>query len=216
MMKNYNIIFLSCHFLFSSCYSDDEQIIESIDTTHRSSELTSMIKSMTLHNASFDDHVDSTSCFSLVFPYDLSVNSEQIRVNSIQNLQMIDEADNIEILFPVNIVFFNYNEHEVRNTSELTLLTNSCENDFGLEPNSCLNFEYPISIKQYNQSNTNFETLVLDSNIEVFRYLDTLHEDDVYEIEYPVALIGPDSETNKINSNSEFMSIYESSINSCP
>ena len=86
-----NRLYLIVLFILVSCYDDDSQVVESVDTAHRSSELTTMIKSMSLHNASYDDHIDNTSCFSLVFPYQINVNSTSTTITSIQDLSELSE-----------------------------------------------------------------------------------------------------------------------------
>jgi len=215
MRKKYSWLFLISVVLLFSCYDDDTELIESIDATHRSSELTGLIKSMTLHNASFDDHIDNTSCYSLVFPYDLNVNSVTKRITSIQDVNSINENDQTEILYPVDVVFFDYSQFEVNSRTELSVVTNSCEEDFTIEHNPCLNFEYPITINEFNEMNSTFEAITIDSNKKAFEYLSTLHDSDVYEIDYPVTLLDSNVEPNIVNSNAEFIDAFISSVNSC-
>lgn len=197
------------------CYEDDSQVIESRDALHRSSVLTPLIKSITLHNANFDDHIDNTSCFSLVFPYEVNINSNRRTISSIQDLNSIDENDQVQILFPVSIVFFDYTQHKVNTASELRLLTNSCEEKFDIEHNPCLNFDFPIVIKEFNELDGTFETLNLISNEELFQYVDNLHDSDVYEIDYPILLLDSNSDGHVINSNSEFEEAFEASLTGC-
>ncbi|MBZ9651637.1 hypothetical protein [Psychroflexus montanilacus] len=215
MNKFYNYIFLLFLFVFVGCYEDDSQVIESRDALHRSSVLTPLIKSITLHNANFDDHIDNTSCFSLVFPYEVNINSNRRTISSIQDLNSIDENDQVQILFPISIVFFDYTQHKVNTTSELSLLTNSCEEKFDIEHNPCLNFDFPIVIKEFNELDGTFETLNLISNEELFQYVDNLHDSDVYEIDYPILLLDSNSDGHVINSNSEFEEAFEASLSGC-
>ena len=212
--KNSWLLFIFVAFLFG-CYDDDTELIESMDTTHRSSELTGLIKSMTLHNASFDDRIDNSSCYSLVFPYDLNVNSVRKRINSIQDVNLIDEDDQTEILYPVDVVFYDYSRFEVNSMTELSIVTNTCEEEFTIEHNPCLNFEYPIIVNEFNEVNSTFKAITIDTNKKAFEYLNTLHDSDVYEIDYPVTLLNSNVEPIIVNSNAEFIDAFKSSINSC-
>ena len=137
--------------IFVSCFDDDSQIIASDDVGHSSSEITTMIKSISLHNANFDDHIDNTSCFSLIFPYQLHVNENLITINSAEDISGFNEDDDIEIVYPIETVFFNYDEHYVSNATEFNLVTNTCQQDFDLTSNPCLDFEFPITLKKYNE-----------------------------------------------------------------
>jgi hypothetical protein len=215
MKKKYTWVLLFSALLLISCYDDDSELVESTNATHRSSELTSLIKSMTLHNASFDDHIDKTSCYSLVFPYTLSVNSTIKTIASIQDVNSIDENDQIEILYPASIVYFDYNQFEVNSPTELRLLTNNCEDNFILDYNACLDFEYPIVVNEFNELNATFETITIDSNKKAFEYVSALHDSDVYEIEYPITLLDHNFNPTVINSNAEFISAFDTSVNSC-
>ena len=139
-------------------FDDHSELRHSQDVAHKSSELTTLIKSMTLHNADFDNHVDKTSCLSLVFPYQLHVNENPITVNSVEDISDLNEGDDIEIIYPVETVFFNYDEHQVLNATELNRIKNTCQQDLDLTSNPCLDFVYPITLKKYNELTGNFET----------------------------------------------------------
>lgn len=198
-----------------SCFEDDSQLRHSKDVAHRSSELTTLIKSISLHNAEFDNHIDNTSCFSLVFPYQLHVNENSITVNSVEDISDLNEGDDIEIVYPVETVFFNYDEHHVSNTTEFNLVKNTCQQDFDLTSNPCLDFEYPISLKKYNELTGNFETFHFYSDNEIFKHFDDLHDQDVYEIDYPISLFDKDSNRLIVSSNFEFIEIYNLSLQNC-
>lgn len=216
MSKLYkHIFFFSLVLIVLGCYEDDSQLLESTNAAHRSSELTPLIKSITLHDASFDDLVDKTSCFSLVFPYQLKVNSRVQRMDSAHEISDLDEDDTIEIIFPVSVVFSNYNNHEVISNSEFNTIKNLCENEERIQTNSCFDFVYPVSIKEYNEQGSTFETLTFDNNKALFLYLDHLHDSDVYEIDFPISLLNSDSRSITINSNLEFIEALETSSSDC-
>ena len=209
------ILYILPLLILTSCFEDNSQVITSEDIGHRSSELTTIVKSMSLHNASFDDHIDNTSCFSLVFPYQLHVNSDPITINSIEDILDLSEDDDIEIIYPVETIFFNYDEHQVTNTTELNLAKNLCQQDFDLTSNPCLDFEFPITLKKYNELTGSFDTFHFYNDKEIFIHFDNFHDQDVYEIDYPVTLFDSDSNPVSISSNLEFIDIYNLSLQNC-
>ena len=212
MNKIFYILLLS---ILISCFDDDSQVIESADVAHRSSELTTFIKSMSLHNSNFDDKIDKTSCFSLVFPYQLHVNANPTTINSAEDISDFSEEDDIEIIYPVETVFYNYDQHQVTNSSEFNLVKNLCQQDFNLIPNTCLDFEFPITLKKYNELTGSFDTFHFYSDKEIFRHFDNLHDQDIYEIEYPIILKNVNSNNLRINSNLEFIEAFNFSLQTC-
>lgn len=212
-MKTIYYLFISI--LLAGCYADENEIVTSTDTAHNSSEMTRMAMSISMHDASFDDKIDNTSCFSLIFPYQIHVNSELETISSRQDLLILNDEDSFEIVYPVNIVSFNYEEYQVTSSSQFNLIKASCEMDISLTPNSCLNIQYPINIKEYNELTEVFESLQFADDRDFFRYLDMLHDTDFYEIDYPMSFEDLNSNTLRINSNSEFEQTYNSYFESC-
>ncbi|RRO19711.1 hypothetical protein [Flavobacteriaceae bacterium 14752] len=198
------------------CYNDDAAQRElSEDSSHRTSELTRLIKAMSLHNARFDDAIDNTSCFSLIFPYQVQINSELRTINSIQDISALNNEDEIDIVYPVNAVFYNYEEHKINSTTEFNLVKNTCDQNFNIQTNLCLDFQYPITFKEFNDLTRSFETFQLNSDKDVFLHLENLHDNDVFEIDYPIFLSDSNSGSIRIDSNAEFISAFNLSLQDC-
>ena len=212
MKKVFYILLL---LILTSCFDDDSEIIESDNTASRSSEMTTLMKSVSLHNASFDDHIDKSSCFSLVFPYQLKINSVTTTINSVEDISDLNIDDDIEIVYPVTAVFFDYDQNKMTSLIDHNNMIEFCEKDFNIEPNSCMDIQYPITVKTFNELNGNFETSHFNSDKEVFLFLDNLHDTDVYEIEYPIILHDSDLNSHIIDSNIEFESLLNSTPTNC-
>lgn len=207
----FTIIILS----FISCYEDDTRTIQSEQTSHRTSVLSLYIKSISSHHATFDDRIDDSSCFSLEFPYQLYVNSELRTITSIQDISEINEDDDVEIVYPVNTNFYNYEEHQANNESEFNLIKNTCDENFDIIPNPCLDFQFPITLKEFNDFTESFETYQLDNDKQVYLHFENLHDNDVYEIEYPIFLKDSLSNSIRINSNADFINAFSQFFREC-
>lgn len=199
-----------------SCYTDDEvSTVQSENNAHRNSEFTRLVKAISLHDASFDNSIDNTSCFSLNFPYQIRVNSNLRTINSVQDISDINSDDDVDIVYPVNVIFYNYKEHDVTSETDFNLMLNSCNQDFDIQPNYCLDIQYPITFKEYNDLIQSFETFRLNSDKEVFLHLEDLHDNDIFEIDYPIYLSDTDSNIIRVDSNADFITVYNQSIQSC-
>ena len=216
MVKFYKaVIFLLLPILMLSCYEDDAPLVEDENTLHHSSDLSSKLQSITSHNASFDDVVDNAFCFSLVFPYELTVN-DQLRVfNSAHDLSYLREEDTIEIVFPASIVFSDYTIQEVNSTSELNALANQCDDFQSITMFNCYSINFPLTLKDYNDVNFSFQTHHFFNNKAIFLYLENLHDSDVYEIDYPITLLTKNSREIVINNNQEFIDMLDSLPSHC-
>ncbi len=197
------------------CYSDDSQTLQSENSTNRTSEITGFIKSISAHDASFDDAIDNTSCFSLIFPYQIRVNTEVKTINSKSDISELNSNDDVEIIYPVNSVFYNYEKHQIDTNTDFKLINTTCKQNLNFQINSCLDIQYPIIFKEFNDLTRRFETFHLDNDEEVFIHLENLHDNDIFEIEYPVFLTNSNSDTLRIDSNAEFISLFDSSIQDC-
>jgi len=216
MVKFYKaVIFLLLPILMLSCYEDDAPLVEDENTLHHSSDLSSKLQSITSHNASFDDVVDNAFCFSLVFPYEPTVN-DQLRVfNSAHDLSYLREEDTIEIVFPASIVFSDYTIQEVNSTSELNALANQCDDFQSITMFNCYSINFPLTLKDYNDVNSSFQTHHFFNNKAIFLYLENLHDSDVYEIDYPITLLTKNSREIVINNNQEFIDMLDSLPSHC-
>lgn len=212
MRKIYYILF---SIFISGCYDDDNSVVTSDDVAHNTSELTTIIKSMSQHNAAFDNIIDSTSCFSLAFPYQVYINSQLSDITSISDITEISEDDQIEIVFPLNVNFYNYEIHEAFNQTDFNLVKNTCSENFNTVSNPCLDIVYPIQVKEFNDLTENFQTYQLNNDKEIYLHFDNLHDNDVYEIEYPIFVTDTDSNTLRIDSNNDFVEVFNNSLQNC-
>jgi hypothetical protein len=212
MKKILYILIISVVF---GCYEDDNQLIQSQDASHRTSELSRMLKSITAHQTSYDNIIDDSSCFSLDFPYQAYVNSDLRTFSSVSDLSDLNFEDDIEIVYPVSATFFNYDTHQALNQTDFNLIKNTCSDGFDIIVNACLEIQFPIKFKEFNDITESFETFSFNNNEDVFFHLENLHDNDVYEIEYPIFLKDTDNNTILINSNVDFMEVFNDILQDC-
>jgi len=211
MKKFYYILLL----ITVGCYSDDSEIITSENVAHNTSELTLLLKSISSHNAAFDDRIDNTNCFSIIFPYQIQVNSELRTINSIEDISLVSSDDDIEIVYPISSVFYNYEEHQAINQTEFNLIKNTCNVDFNIEANHCLDIQFPITVKEFNDLTESFDSYQFNNDKEAYLHLDNLHDNDVYEINYPIFLRDFNSDLIRVDSSQEFIETINASFQSC-
>ncbi len=208
-MKTFKkIIVLFLLISFTSCFEKEIEIIDPNEESalHKNSALSVLISSVTSHNASFDDRIDGSDCFSLIFPYNLLINGELTTISTIEDVNLIQDNDEIEILFPVNIAFADYDTKVLQNETQFNLVYTSCQNgelyNFHID---CAEFVYPFSFAKYNIVSRNFDMVNMNSKKEAFQFLANLKEDDIYMISYPLDIILFDSDHYTVHKN-QFLS----------
>ena len=97
-MKNYfkSAMFaslLAVALSFTACQKEYDPIVEvdQGETMTVNSAAASLMAQVVSHDGSYDNIVDRASCFSIRFPYTVSVNGLQVTIDSMEDLQLIEE-----------------------------------------------------------------------------------------------------------------------------
>jgi hypothetical protein len=143
------------------------------------------------------------------------VNSSVISITSAQDVSVLNQDDDIEIIYPVSVVFSNYEVHEIKSSSEYQILKAQCEDNFNIQPNICFDFDYPLIINEFNEANATFSSYEFVNDKDTYEHMDNLHQSDVFELQYPINLLDSNSRNLIIESNADFEAVIESSGSEC-
>lgn len=220
MAKFMKLIFaLGISFLFTACYENETIIIDENeeDNLRATDELTNLMKSVTSHNSSFDDHIDNSHCFSIAFPYKIIVNEDVITINSVEDVQNLDEDEtDFQIVYPISINLTNFEVHNISTNNELNELKQMCDDGwlYG-EHIDCADFVYPLTLATYNTERRRFDKVELYSNKETFQFLDELDSDSIFEIVYPANIFMFQENYFSIENNFSLNTHFKIAHNSC-
>jgi hypothetical protein len=92
---------------------------------------------------------------------------------------------------------------------------NQCDDFQSIIAFNCYSIEFPLTLKDFNDINSSFQTHHFFNKKDIFLYLENLHDSDVYEIDYPISLIDKISREIVINDNKEFIDMLDSSPFHC-
>ena len=223
-MKNF--IFLLIVMIFGglqSCQKD--QITESNSplSLTKSSTLSSLMARVSQSPTSKDNVLDGTSCFAVVLPVSLTVNSNNITVvdsDSYQTLcDIVDEYSNdddvIHFNFPIRLKFADFHEEEVMSQEAYETILENCGDDEGFDAIGCIDFNFPIVLKTYNSATQIPSTVTVNSNSQLYGFLNGLTTNVVYNISYPVSMTSSSGSTVVYNSNWELQTGIENAIGDC-
>jgi hypothetical protein len=207
-------------FLLLVCFSCQKEKEEFIDETNEEetitldSVLTGMLLSASQNNGYIDDIIDGTDCISVALPVTVFANEQKVIITDESDYGLIvaifeefeNDIDTLEIVFPISVVFEDYNQLKVGSQAILNTIIATCQNIVE-NTYSCVDFVYPIECFTYNVSNEQTGLVTLDSSFDWFWYLNYLNEDILIAINYPMRVI-VDGTTSVVNNNDELLAYF--------
>lgn len=167
-------------------------------------ELASLVRSVTSHDGSFDDFIDSADCFSIQFPYGLWVNGVQHNMNSPEDFSEIPQGALVQPDFPVTLNMCNYSQVEIPSLEVLYDYVVGCHSgEFFDEVITCVDFQYPIDLSLFDSGTSDFETITLEHDWDVYSTIQSLNPSTLVTIQYPIGLIKSNGDVIEVNTNQE-------------
>lgn len=221
------ILFVGLFFLvFVSCQKETfEETHSTTETITTSSPLTSFLGRIAMQKTCQDNIIDHTDCFTIKFPYQITVNGSQIAINSEADYLYVQynidayttDNDIVYIHFPVVALKSDYSESNLSNQTDFNNLITVCQantNNFGKI--NCLTINYPISINIYNSSNQIASTTKIFDNHGFYNFLNNLSANQYISISYPINVINQNGQTVSITSNNQFEDVIKDALSNCP
>ncbi len=210
--------------MFTSCQKEEEIFIDQTneETITANSVLTELLI-RTCQNAGYlDDLIDGNSCVSVKFPVTVIANGQQVTLMDEDDIDIIEaifdqfpnDIDTLEIVFPFTVILEDYTEVVVNSQAELDALIAACESSGGDDSIGCLDFEYPITFFIFDNNQQQTGTVTVNSDLELYIFLDGLDDDDYFSIDYPINVILDDGSVVVVNNNIELEQLIENCENS--
>ncbi|QBA64823.1 hypothetical protein [Muriicola soli] len=212
------LTFTSCQEEFEELPQPDEQ-----QTIMASSSTALLIERTTSNDGSYDNIVDSASCFALNFPYTVEVNGIQITIDSKEDLHVIeeifdaidDDVDVLDIIFPITITFSDYSEEVINNMDELRALAEQCIEGGDDDDIECIDFVYPITLFTFDINEQQTGSVTVNSDRELRLFFKELDDDDLISIDFPITLELYDGTQMTVRSNAELAAAIENAKEAC-
>ncbi|AUC83371.1 hypothetical protein [Lacinutrix sp. Bg11-31] len=224
-MKNLELIttlLLTVLLSFTSCQDEiDKETGEHPNTNTASSQTATNLKRASMYDGTFDDFLDGTSCSSLLLPVTATVNGTQVAIASeVDYQQVIDilgvlntDIDTVVLQFPVTVALNNYTQVVITNQTEYNAIIDACNQAeaAGEAAISCVIIDFPITLLTFNLSLDQTGSVVIESEEQLFNYINSLNEDELFSVNYPITITGAGETTIVISNDAEF----ETSVQDC-
>lgn len=228
-MKNLKPSLLALLFslaFLTSCRTEDDLSIDppAEEILTANSTVAGLMSRTSMNDGSNDNIIDNASCFNILLPVTVTANGVQVVVNSAADYQTIEDifdadnndVDTLDISFPITVVFSDYTEVVVNSYPELLALVAQCPAENAVDDDiECIDFQYPISASVYNENNEIVDTISVNSDSELYSFVDDLDDFAAVAINFPISVVFADGSTLTVNSVSELEAAIESAEDSC-
>jgi hypothetical protein len=200
-------------FLFFACQEEKLDVNkENSQNLSLESPLVHLISRVVQNTTAKDNVLDKTSCFKIELPVLVVVNGSSINVSSEMDYQVVqdrinafsDDDDVVNFVFPITIVYRDFQKKTIYNASQLDNVLDNCDDDDGFEEIECFDINFPIEINVYNTNNQIANVILIKNDAELYSFITTMKESDLMAIKYPVIIKNNKDEIIEIKSNSDF------------
>jgi len=209
---------------FTGC-QEEEDSVDSITNTNLSNTtpVTNLLARVTQNPTFIDNVLDNSSYMSIVLPVTLTVNGQQITVNSQNDYQLVQNAidaysnddDVVHFSFPISIKQKNYQIIVVNNQSDYNSVLSQYPTDDGFNEIACIGITFPITLSIYDSNNQFANSLTVTNNTSLYNFISSLQDNVYYSINYPIEIHDVNGVKITITSNHELEELIEDSVNDC-
>jgi len=211
-------------FMLASCQKEAVEVTEpnAQETFVAESNLAALITETSTMDGSSDNIIDGANGFSVNLPVTVYANGVEITVNSPEDYALIeanfdaseDDADTLEIVFPITVTMSDYSQVVVNSQEELDALRaeNSNTNDDDIE---CIDFQYPLTFSLYDIDFQVTDVVTVNNDEELHHFIRNLQAGVLVSLNFPVTLVYQDGTTTEAHNNLELASIIKEARHAC-
>lgn len=207
------------------CQEESSEIIAppTEETIASNSKSADFLNRISQNDGSEDNIVDGGSCTTLVLPITVIVNDIEVVIENEDDYDTVEDIidefendeDSIVIQYPINVTLPDHSVVTVNNHDELEDLLEDCIEDGFDDDIECVDIGYPIAFSVYNSATQQATTVDIENDNELYDFLESIDEEDIVSLNYPVTLILASGETIVVESNEELEATIEEFEDSC-
>jgi hypothetical protein len=212
-MKNIlNISLLFLGLLALACQTEKHEVLteeENAVSFTEGSEFYNLVERSAMHDGSQDDELDQSPCFSISFPYRVTLEGVEIKVASLADLQVVlsraagSGGESLDLVFPLSVTTSSYEKVSVSSWEELRELQQNCAAEIAANaaPITCAAIDFPVKMLVYNRNTQETTSANLANKQQLYVFLQNKAPHEVLSFEYPVTVAyDQSSEVNVRNS----------------
>ena len=201
-------------FVLVACQTDVDIDTSDEDTNNKDSVFTSKAKRASMFDGSLDDVLDGSACFEVQLPVDILFNGAPLTVNTLADLDLFTELDQVQIVFPITVSNYDYTQTTISGQQEFDVLANACNELINSDkgPITCVDFIYPLTIFTSNNVQTQND-YTIDNDQELYVFIENLDPTELYGFSYPLMLNSSQNGMLTIANDSSLESAFDTCVN---
>ncbi|WP_452232549.1 LamG domain-containing protein [Lacinutrix sp. MEBiC02595] len=224
--KSYLFLCLLFLMLFSACQEEVVEVTEpdNEETIAPNSNLANLMRNVASNDGSFDNIIDYANCLEVVLPVTVTANGVTITIESITDYDALEtildafssDGDEIEITFPITVIFNDYSELVINSQNELEAQIENCnEEDEEDDDIECVDFQFPITISVYNTDFQVVDTVTITDDEALYSFIENLEGGVLASINFPVTMVLANGDTVVVENNTEMEAAIEAAEDTC-
>ncbi len=214
--KTSSVLFLftlAISLFITSCRRESDELVQDPNSQHLNSEskITELILLAVTNDGSIDDFIDKASCFSIKFPFTITVNNQLISYNDIDDIATIqnffNDTDPIVFSFPITLILNDFSEIIVNNPAQLQELVNNCNNQNNNI--TCIDFEYPLSASGFDSQNELILKVDFENDKDLYKFMNGLNRNDFVSLDFPITVLISDGAVLRVSSLGELENTFD-------
>jgi hypothetical protein len=224
-MRNFTWLLISALAFFSfSCEKEEETVsINNENSFTKTAPVTYLVKRVSQLETTIDNVLDNTSCFKIKLPVEVTVDNQTITVSNSYDYHTIEDIketynyddDVVNFSFPIVIEFADFHTVTVSNLNQYNAIKSQCSDDSNFHEIACINFNYPITINNYDTENQVGNTVTIQNDTQLYNYMDDMLDTAVVGFVYPIQLTNASGISVTVNSNTELEDAINAVVNDC-
>ncbi len=220
-----HVILLAGAIFFISCQQEEpfQEEINPVLTLSADSAVVEMMKRTTSSDGSYDNIVDGASCLGIQFPYTVTVNGSELRIETMDDFQSIEDildaaeegAHNVQITYPITVTLSDYTETVIDSEAVLQDHVERCVEGGTDDDIECVDVMYPVNLFTYNPNLQQTSNVTVNHDMELRRFLAGLDDADLISIDFPLSFEMFDGIEVTVNNNTELAETMDRAAEAC-
>lgn len=174
---------------------------------------------LTQHSTAVDNLIDGTNCFSIVFPYRVLANGQEISIQSIADYQQVrsvfnsnpNDTDTVLPVFPIRVRYVDYTESDLATAMDYELAKSNC---LGSAELSCMRLQFPIKMEWFDWPTQSAGKLEFKQARDLFGFIANLAPETAASFDYPLQIATPDA-TVSVENNENLQQVIQTYLQDC-
>ena len=224
--KSVLLLLFSMTLLMTACRTEESRLIEANpdEVLKANTNVATLLRRTAMNDGSDDNILYHANCFSFELPITINANGLEVLIDSEEDLDLVeeifdefdDDEDAVEFIFPLTIILADFNEITINALEDLKDFADDCggENSHD-EDLECADIVYPLILSVFNTNNELIDTITLDSDRELYFFVDQLDDDDIVNVNFPVIIKLHDGTELEANNLDQLEEMLEDADDAC-